>query len=126
MFGLTELRFPGGRLRVPHLNLPLGETLRVQIRARDVSIALSPPKDISILNVIPCVIEEIGEEKAPQVDLRLSAGGAPIWARITARSRAALQLKPGLQVYALVKSVAIDRQSPGRRDDTGRFPAADD
>ena len=126
IFGLTELRFPGGRLRVPHLNLPLGAALRVRIRARDVSIALSPPKDISILNVIPCVIEEIGEEKSPQLDLRLSAGGAPIWARITARSRAALQLKPGLQVYALVKSVAIDRQSPGRRDDTGRFPAADD
>jgi molybdate transport system ATP-binding protein len=126
MFGLTELRFAGGRLKVPHLGLPLGQTLRVRIRARDVSIALTPPKDISILNVIPCVVEAIGEEKAPQVDLRLSAGGAPIWARITARSRAALQLKPGLQVYALVKSVAIDRQSLGRRDDTARFLAEED
>src|SRR3546814_1162790 len=91
MFGLTELRFAGGRLKVPHLNLPLGQALRVRIRARDVSIALAPPKDISILNVIPCVIAAIGEEKAPQIDLRLDAGGAPIWARITARSRAALE-----------------------------------
>src|SRR3546814_3874252 len=56
MFGLTELRFAGGRLKVPHLNLPLGQALRVRIRARDVSIALAPPRDISILNVIPCVI----------------------------------------------------------------------
>src|SRR3546814_15714058 len=63
MFGLTELRFAGGRLKVPHLNLPLGQALRVRIRARDVSIALAPPKDISILNVIPCVIAAIGEEK---------------------------------------------------------------
>jgi molybdate transport system ATP-binding protein len=126
MFGLTELRFAGGRLKVPHLNLPLGQALRVRIRARDVSIALSPPENISILNVIPCVIQEIGEEKSPQVDLQLSAGGAPIWARITARSRAALDLKPGLQVYALIKSVAIDRQSLGRRDDIGRFLAEDD
>src|SRR5690606_29489116 len=49
MFGLTELRFSGGRLKVPHLNLPLGQTLRVRIRARDVSIALTPPLDISVL-----------------------------------------------------------------------------
>ncbi|WP_340119880.1 molybdenum ABC transporter ATP-binding protein [Pelagibius sp. 7325] len=113
MFGLTELRFAGGRLRVPHLNLPLGQPLRVRIRARDVSIALAPPANISILNVIPCIIKEIGEEKSPQVDLQLDASGAAIWSRITARSRAALALKPGLQVYALIKSVAIDRQSLG-------------
>ena len=126
MFGLTELRFAGGRLRVPYLNLPLGLTLRVRIRARDVSIALTPPENISIINMIPCIIKEIGEEKSPQVDLKLDAGGAPIWARITARSRAALGLEPGLQVHALIKSVAIDRQSLGRRDDAGRFLAEDD
>ncbi|HEY9548060.1 MAG TPA: molybdenum ABC transporter ATP-binding protein, partial [Kiloniellaceae bacterium] len=126
MFGLTELRFAGGRLRVPHLGLPLGQALRVRIRARDVSIALTPPADISILNIIPCIVKEIGEEKGPQVDLQLDAGGAPIWARITARSCAALKLKPGLQVYALVKSVAIDRQSLGRRDAAARFLAEED
>jgi molybdate transport system ATP-binding protein len=126
MFGLTELRFAGGRLRVPHINLPLGQTLRVRIRARDVSISLSKPENISILNVIPCTIKEIGEEKSPQIDLQLDAGGAPIWARITARSRAALGLQPGLQVYALVKSIAIDRQSLGRRDGAERFLAQED
>ena len=130
MFGLTELRFAGGRLRVPYLNLPLGQTLRVRIRARDVSIALTPPENISILNVIPCSIKEIGEEKSPQVDLQLDAGGAAIWSRITARSRAALGLQPGQQVYALIKSVAIDRQSLGqglgRRPGAERFLAEDD
>ena len=126
MFGLTELRFSGGRLRVPHLNLPLGQELRVRIRARDVSIALTPPENISILNVIPCIIQAIGEEKSPQVDLQLDAGGAPIWARITARSRAALGLAVGQRVYALVKSIAIDGQSLGRRDGAARFLAQDD
>ena len=130
MFGLTELRFAGGRLRVPYLNLPLGQPLRVRIRARDVSIALAPPENISILNVIPCIIKEIGEEKSPQVDLQLDAAGAAIWSRITARSRAALALKPGLQVYALIKSVAIDRQSLGgglgRHGGADRFLAEED
>ncbi|MGF1629450.1 MAG: molybdenum ABC transporter ATP-binding protein [Kiloniellaceae bacterium] len=123
MFGLTELRFAGGRLRVPYLNLPLGQALRVRILARDVSIALSPPENTSILNIIPCVIKTSGEKRNPQVDLQLDAGGASFRARITARSRAALNLRPGLQVYALIKSVAIDRQSPDRSDDAGRFPA---
>ena len=125
-FGLTELRFAGGRLRVPHLNLPLGQALRIRIRARDVSISLDPPQNISILNVIPCIIEAIGEEKGPQIDLQLNAGGAPIWARITARSRTALGLRAGLEVYALIKSVAIDRQGLGRRDRAGRFLSEDD
>ncbi len=125
-FGLTELSFAGGRLRVPHLNLPLGQKLRVRIRARDVSISLSIPENISILNILPCTIKEIGEEKAPQIDLQLDAGGAPLWARITARSRTALGLKPGLQVYALIKSVAIDRQALGRRDAAGRFLGQED
>ncbi len=125
-FGLTELRFSGGRLRVPHLALPLGQQLRVRIRARDVSIALTPPENISILNVIQCTIKEIGEEQAPQVDLLLDAGGSPLWARITARSRTALGLRPGLSVYALIKSVAIDRQALGRRDGAERFLAEDE
>jgi molybdate transport system ATP-binding protein len=125
-FGLTELRFAGGRLRVPHLSLPLGQKLRVRIRARDVSIALDPPENISILNVIPCRVEAIGEEKGPQIDIQLEAGGTPLWARITARSRAALGLRPGLPVYALIKSVAIDRQALGRRHGTERFLAAED
>ena len=129
MFGLTELSFGGGRLKVPYLNLPLGQPLRVRIRARDVSIALSPPENISILNIIPCTIQEIGEEKGPQIDLQLDARGAAIWSRITARSRTALGLRPGMQVYALIKSVAIDRQSLGgglgRREAADRFLSED-
>ncbi|MGF1594854.1 MAG: molybdenum ABC transporter ATP-binding protein [Kiloniellaceae bacterium] len=107
MFGLTELRFAGGRLRVPHLDLPLGRSLRLHIAARDVAVAYTPPENTSILNIIPCVIEAIGEEKSPQVELRLEAGGAILRARVTARSRAALGLRPGLPVYALVKAVSL-------------------
>lgn len=124
-FGLTELRFAGGRLKVPHLNLPLGQSLRIRIRARDVSIALSKPENTSILNMIECTVKAISEERSPQVDLQLDAAGAAIWARITARSCKALGLRPGLRVFALIKSVAIDRQSLGRRDKTTRFLSED-
>src|SRR3546814_16411365 len=45
MFGLTELRFAGGRLRVPPLGLPPGQALRVRHPARHAS--LPPLRDAS-------------------------------------------------------------------------------
>ena len=120
-FGLTELSFAGGRLRVPRIDLPRGTPIRLRIRARDVALARERPQGISILNVFACVVRDVGVEDGPQVDLRLDAGGAPLWARVTKRSLDDLDLRPGAEVYALVKAVAIDRYSLGRGAATGRF-----
>jgi molybdate transport system ATP-binding protein len=120
-FALTKLSFAGGHLVVPQLDLPHGAELRLRIRARDVSLALTRPERTSILNALPCTVSDIGTEEGPQVDLRLDAGGAALWARITRRSLHDLGLAPGSQVYALIKAVAIDRYSLGRSAGTGRF-----
>ena len=120
-FALTKLSFAGGHLVVPQLDLPRGAELRLRIRARDVSLALSRPESTSILNALPCIVRDISAEEGPQVDLRLDAGGAALWARITRRSQHELGLAPGSQVYALIKAVAIDRYSLGRGAGTGRF-----
>ncbi len=101
-FGLTELAFSGGRLRVPHLKLPLGTELRIRIRARDVALARSEPKDISILNVLPARVDEIGPEDGPLVDIKLRAGEDTLWARLTARSRQELALAPAESTAQLV------------------------
>jgi len=119
--GLTALKFSGGTLRIPLLDMPLGADLRVRIRARDVALALEPPRDTSFSNILPCRIADLGTEEGPQIDLRLDAGGSPIWARVTARSLKQLDLRPGKEVYALVKGVAIDRHSLGRVAGTKRF-----
>jgi molybdate transport system ATP-binding protein len=114
-FGLSELAFPGGRLRVPHLGLPLGTPVRARIRARDVALALEPPKGISILNVFAGEVVEIAADQGPLVDVRLDIGrpGRPVvlWARVTRRSAHELALSTGKRVHALVKSVALDRMS---------------
>jgi molybdate transport system ATP-binding protein len=120
-FALTKLSFAGGHLMVPQLDLPRGAELRLRIRARDVSLALTRPERTSILNALPCTVSDIGAEEGPQVDLRLDAGGAALWARITRRSLHDLGLAPGSQVYALIKAVAIDRYSLGRSAGAGRF-----
>jgi molybdate transport system ATP-binding protein len=112
-FDLTALAFAGGRLLVPHVEAPIGGRIRVRVRARDVSIALHPPEVLSILNVFPGKIVEVGEGDGPQVDLLLDVG-TPLWARITRRSYHELGLGVGKSVHALIKAVAIDRHSLGR------------
>ncbi len=111
-YRLTGLTFPGGTLLVPELEAPAGTRIRLRIRARDVSLALEPPRDISILNVFAGEVREIGPVTSALVDVLVDVG-VPIWSRITARSVAGLGLKPGSRVHALVKAVAIDRHSVG-------------
>jgi TOBE domain len=41
--------------------------------------------------------------------------------RVTQRSGQALGLEPGRQVFALIKTVAIDRRSLGRDGETAEF-----
>ncbi len=111
-FGLTGLAFPGGVLRVSGLDLPVGTAVRARIRARDVAIATSPPQDLSILNVFHGRIAEMIPSGAAAMDLQLDVG-VKLRARITARSAHELGLAPGTEIYALIKSVAIDRHSLG-------------
>ena len=111
--GLARLRFDGGELYAPDVESLAGERLRVRIRARDVSLALSRPHDASFLNVLAGTVREIGGGQAASVDVAVAVGSAIVVARITRKSVGVLGLAPGKQVYALVKSVAIDRHSVG-------------
>ena len=113
-FGLTCLAFDGGRLRTTKLDLPIGAEVRANVRARDVSIALTPPSNVSFLNILPARIIEMTSNDGRQVDLKLALGQerqAVISARVTALSVHDLQLAVGRDVCALIKAVAIDRQS---------------
>ena len=114
---LTELTGAFGKLMVPLLDAPIGTALRVRIRARDVILALTPPIGISALNVLAGRVEALVpiEEGALEVEVRL--GGERLLARVTRRSGEALGLVPGRQVFAVIKTVAIDRRSLGRQDE---------
>lgn len=112
VFGLSSLRFAGGLLRVTYIDAPVGMRLRVRIRARDVAIATTKPVDTSVLNVFRGRVVERGERSGAVVELKLDVG-VPLRARVTARSASDLGLTPGKEVYALIKSVAIDQHSLG-------------
>ncbi len=85
----------------------------MQIRARDVMIALHRPEDMSALNVIAAVVTEIGPMDGPGVEIKLDCNGEALVARLTRYSVERLSLRVGTPVFAVVKSVSFDRASLG-------------
>ena len=112
-WGLTRLDFPGGSLFASDVNALPGERVRVRIRSRDVSLALSAPQDASFLNVLRATVTALGAGQGASVDVQLDVAGTTLTARVTRKSAHVLSLEPGRHVYALVKSVALDRHSVG-------------
>ena len=104
---LTELRFSGGPLWVPRVDAPPGTVVRLRVRARDVSLALQPLQGSSILNSFPVVVSELVDDGPAQVMVRLVAGDAVLLTRVTRRSQRLLEIEPGKQLHAQVKSVAL-------------------
>jgi molybdate transport system ATP-binding protein len=110
---LTRLEFRAGSLYAADVDALVGERVRVRVRAQEVSLALSRPAGLSIRNIIAGTIVALGTEAGPSLDVELDLGGTPLIARITRKSATELGLRPGLPVFALIKSVSIDRRSVG-------------
>ncbi|WP_374651150.1 molybdenum ABC transporter ATP-binding protein [Dongia sp.] len=110
---LSVLASPLGELRIPALGAPIGTALRIQIKARDVMLSLTRPTDISALNIVPCRIVELREDESGMVNVGLDHDGAHFLARVTPKSVRHLDLVPGKNVYAVIKSVAFDRRHVG-------------
>ena len=117
--GVTYLAYHGGEIAAPTIDMSPGEAVNVRIRARDVALALTPPRDTSILNILPGRVVEIAAEAGPQAHVLIDVG-SPLWARIMKRSIDDLALAPGKPVYALLKAVAVDQRSLGRPTEMDR------
>lgn len=116
-WGLSLLQTQAGEILVPRLEgRALGSQLRIRIRARDVTLALSPPSDTSALNILHGTVVELkgSREGGPQVEVKLDCRGDMLLARVTRLSAERLALQPGQPVYAMIKTVALDGGSLGR------------
>ena len=92
------------------LSSPSG-VIRIQIPARDVTLAKQIPKDTSILNCLPTDIVELKATPDGSVFVELDCVGQRLRSRITKLSAERMGLAQGLRVYALIKSVALDVRS---------------
>ncbi len=112
---MSRLAIPGGSLWVPSVPLPVGSAIRVRIRARDVSVALEKPERVSIRNILPGAVRSVTESDGPFRTVAIAVadetGESLVAATVTANAVRDLALEPGVAVFALIKSVAMDRRS---------------
>lgn len=111
--GLSELDAGGARLHLPHVDHPLGHSVRVRIAAQDVMLSRREPGEISALNVLPGRIDSIRPGNGPGALVSLETRAGRLLARVTQRSVGALALEAGVECFAVVKTVAIAREDIG-------------
>ena len=75
--GLSRLTFNGGEFAIPQISLPVGKKLRVRIRARNVAIAETEPKNIIINNAFRGNIKKISNEFSALLDVLFDAAPGP-------------------------------------------------
>jgi molybdate transport system ATP-binding protein len=110
-YGITTVSVAGGTMIVLGRHGSPGTTLRVCVRASDVSLAREHPGPSTILNVLPARVATAELQDAAQVNvvvrLGIAGDGARLLARVTRKSWEALGTKSGDLVHAQVKSVAL-------------------
>lgn len=105
---LSTVVFEGGRLFISGTaEHRIGDSVRLRVLARDVSVALQSPTGSSILNRVPCTIHALHADSPGQVLLTLHAHTTTLLSRVSARSVRELGLQPGQAVIAQIKSVAL-------------------
>ncbi len=111
-WGLVRVAVSGESIWCRDTGLELGDSVRVRVLARDVSVALKPLVDSSILNCLQAQIVEIKDDARNSIALvRLeisdSGGMQYIVARLSRKSISQLDLQIGQNVWAQIKSVAV-------------------
>ena len=105
--GLMTLASPMGPLYLHGPAREAGHSVRVRIRARDVSLALSRHQDSSVLNILPATVVATEPAHAGQVRVQLVAATHTLLALISQRSLDHLGLRAGMSVWAQIKAAAL-------------------
>ncbi|ELY4518099.1 molybdenum ABC transporter ATP-binding protein ModC [Cronobacter muytjensii] len=105
-YAMTALALGDQHLWVNRVEKPLQTPLRIRIQASNVSLVLQPPLQSSIRNILRARVAQCYDDKG-QVEVQLEVGSRTLWARISPWARDELAIKPGLWLYAQIKSVSI-------------------
>ncbi len=82
---------------------------RLRISARDVTLARKELDEVSVLNQLPVVIQEIFPEAGGECTVTCTlCDGQVLMAQVPSWSVEQLRLQPGLPVYAMIKSLAVE------------------
>lgn len=108
--GLTRIAVGRIELLAPSVDAVPGDTVTVAIRAADVIVALEESRSLSARNVIPAIVEEthaLEGRALVYVDM-----GVRLAAEITLGSLRSLELRPGTEVWLILKTAGIVATGP--------------
>lgn len=110
-YGLTTLHHPAGKISLAaHLPI-MDHASRIVVRATDVTLALTPPKNISARTILKGIISRCEVDDGPTAFVQVQlTGGEMLAASLTRKALHELDLVPGKRVLCLLKSVSIDER----------------
>lgn len=104
----VQVRFDGGHVCLSDYSLSVGQTVRLRILARDVSLSMTKHEDTTIQNYLQGAIEAIEPDAdSSQVLLRVRCGQEVLMSRVPHRSLSQLGLSVGSSVWCQIKSIAL-------------------
>jgi molybdate transport system ATP-binding protein len=108
-YAVTPLAHPGGSIVLPgRARVAVGQPARVVVRATDVTLATSRPRNLTIRTSLEGVVARVIRDDGPiaLVEVRFE-GGDRLMASATRLGVDEIGLAEGDRVFALVKSVAL-------------------
>lgn len=106
---LATAKVGSGSLRLRSQDKAVGDNIRIRVFARDVSLSNEQPRQSSILNSLPARVVELKPDQSMKgaTLVKLETFEQFIVARVSTLSAHELNIQPGKQVWAQIKSVAI-------------------
>jgi molybdate transport system ATP-binding protein len=110
-YGMSEIRHPGGTIWLVGAAGAVGSDVRVVIKATDVTVSTEPPRHLSIRTVLSGRVAAIEQEDGPLAAVTIDLPGhGHIVAMVTRMAVDELGLAAGRDVFALIKTVALDER----------------
>jgi molybdate transport system ATP-binding protein len=105
--GLASVAIGRAHIQVDSAGFSSGQRVRLHMLARDLILAIEPPRGLSVRNAFEATLTRITRDEPHAALVELDAGGVTLLSRITTRAAEQLHLQPGLRVWVLVKAMTL-------------------
>lgn len=111
-YGLTEISHPSGAIWIAGEAGPVGREVRIVVKATDVTLSTTRPRNLSVRTILTGTVDSIDTDDGPLAAVNVALQGhGQIVALATRMAVDELGLGAGDQVFALIKTVALDERS---------------
>lgn len=115
-YGVTTLRHPAGEIVIAAKIAAGDRPVRALINATDVALARTRPSQISVRTVLGARVAALDVDQGPLAFVQLELdGGGRLTAAVTRLALDDMNLHLGDDIFALVKSVALDERDLGEQ-----------